>query len=65
MANSDSTLDPIIQKLIDIMRRLPETEQKQFVKLGWRLKNHDPKVLRLIEMFEKKDISRGQFLAAM
>lgn len=55
----------MLKKVVDAFTAMTETEKTQFMRYLLRLKNNDRKVMRLQEMFEKGQISRGQLLAAM
>lgn len=60
-----SGLSPFQESMGSIMRKLNEYEKRKILRFAIRMANNDPKVKRVIELFDGGFISRAQFLAMM
>ena len=52
-------------RLLNAYRSMPEAWRPAFIRLGIRILNDDTKVMRLIEMLDRGQISQAQFFSMM
>jgi hypothetical protein len=56
---------PYAVKVVNAMKKMTEWQQGQFVRMGIRLMNQDPKALRLIDMYNRGQIDNNELLRLM
>jgi hypothetical protein len=58
-------LSPFQDSMMRSMQKMNEYEKRKILRFAIRMANNDPKVKRVIELFDGGFISRAQFLAMM